>query len=112
MILGTLCLPWKLTGDASSYILVWLTGYGAFLAPILGIMLCDYFLIRKKTLMLEDLYSTDTNGAYFFTNGVNYKAMLAFAIGIFANFPGFFGEINFQKNKVFGSVFLFKGKTF
>ena len=89
MILGTLCLPWKLTGDASSYILVWLTGYGAFLAPILGIMLCDYFLIRNKTLMLEDLYSTDTNGAYFFTNGVNYKAMLAFAIGIFANLPGF-----------------------
>ena len=40
--------------------------------------------------MLEDLYSTDTNGAYFFTNGVNYKAMLAFAIGIFANLPGFF----------------------
>jgi|TARA_B100001113_G_scaffold16216_1_gene12229 NCS1 family nucleobase:cation symporter-1 len=39
--------------------------------------------------MLEDLYSTDTNGAYFFTNGVNYKAMLAFAIGIFANLPGF-----------------------
>ena len=94
MILGTLCLPWKLTGDASSYILVWLTGYGAFLAPILGIMLCDYFLIRKKTLMLEDLYSTDTNGAYFFTNGVNYKAMLAFAIGIFANLPGFLHAVD------------------
>ena len=89
MILGTLCLPWKLTSDANSYIFVWLTGYGAFLAPILGIMLCDYFLIRNQKLVLEDLYSADENSSYYFTNGVNYKAMLAFAVGVLANLPGF-----------------------
>ena len=89
MILGTLCLPWKLTSDANSYIFVWLTGYGAFLAPILGIMLCDYFLIRNQNLVLEDLYSADKNSSYYFTNGVNYKAMLAFAVGVLANLPGF-----------------------
>ena len=89
MILGTLCLPWKLTSDANSYIFVWLTGYGAFLAPILGIMLCDYFLIRNQKLVLEDLYSADKNSSYYFTNGVNYKAMLAFAVGVLANLPGF-----------------------
>lgn len=89
MILGTLCLPWKLTSDANSYIFVWLTGYGAFLAPILGIMLCDYFLIRNQKLVLEDLYSADKNSSYYFINGVNYKAMLAFAVGVLANLPGF-----------------------
>ena len=89
MILGTLCLPWKLTSDANSYIFVWLTGYGAFLAPILGIMLCDYFLIRNQKLVLEDLYSADKNSSYYFTNGVNYKAMLAFAVGVLSNLPGF-----------------------
>ena len=94
MILGTLCLPWKLTSDANSYIFVWLTGYGAFLAPILGIMLCDYFLIRNQNLVLEDLYSADKNSSYYFTNGVNYKAMLAFAIGIFANLPGFLHAVD------------------
>ena len=66
---------------------MWLTGYGAFLAPILGIMLCDYFLIRNQNLVLEDLYSADKNSSYYFTNGVNYKAMLAFAVGVLANLP-------------------------
>jgi NCS1 family nucleobase:cation symporter-1 len=52
-------------------------------------MLCDYFLIRNQKLVLEDLYSADKNSSYYFTNGVNYKAMLAFAVGVLANLPGF-----------------------
>jgi len=89
MILGTLCLPWKLTSDSKSYIFIWLTGYGAFLAPILGVMLCDYFLIRNQKIVVEDLYSADKEGSYYYTKGINYKAMLAFAVGVLANLPGF-----------------------
>jgi nucleobase:cation symporter-1, NCS1 family len=89
MIIGTMCLPWKLTSDASSYVFVWLTGYGAFLAPILGIMLCDYFVLRKQKLNVTDLYSDDPKGEYYYQNGYNYRAIIAFTIGVLANLPGF-----------------------
>ena len=52
-------------------------------------MLCDYFLIRNQKIVVEDLYSADKKGSYYYTEGINYKAMLAFAVGVLANLPGF-----------------------
>ena len=51
---------------------------GAVLAPLYGIIVADYYLVRKQQLNLQDLFSTETSGAYYYDNGWNRKAMLAF----------------------------------
>ena len=79
-VVGVLMMPWKLLGDFSNYIFGWLIGYSALLGPIAGIMIADYFVVRKAELKLTDLYIRD--GAYEYSNGVNYRAMAALAAGV------------------------------
>jgi NCS1 family nucleobase:cation symporter-1 len=79
-VIGVLMMPWKLLGDFSNYIFGWLIGYSALLGPIAGIMIADYFVVRKAHLNLTDLYIRD--GAYEYSNGVNYRAMAALAAGV------------------------------
>lgn len=58
---------------------------GAILAPVYGIMIADYYLIKSQSIDLDALFSTDEQGLYFYDNGWNRRAMLAFAIaGIFS----------------------------
>ena len=79
-ILGVLMMPWKLLSDFSNYIFGWLVGYSGLLGPIAGIMIADYFIVRKSELKLTDLYIRD--GAYEYSNGINYRALAALAAGV------------------------------
>lgn len=86
-VIGVVIMPWKLLSNLGNYVYVWLIGYSALLGPIAGIMLCDYFLIRKQELKVEDLYSR--TGIYSYTNGVNWKAVLVLVLAVLPNVPGF-----------------------
>ena len=79
-------MPWKLLGDFSAYIFGWLVGYSGLLGPIAGIMIVDYFLVRRSTLNVADLYRR--GGLYEYHGGVNYRAMLALASGVFVALLG------------------------
>ncbi len=79
-VMGILMMPWKLLSDFSSYIFGWLVGCSAFLGPIAGIMICDYYLVRRRRLVVEDLYRR--GGVYEFWRGFNPKAIGALAAGI------------------------------
>ncbi|WP_099024852.1 NCS1 family nucleobase:cation symporter-1 [Mycolicibacterium palauense] len=58
---------------------------GAVLAPLYGIMVADYFLVRRQRLHIQDLYSADPHGTYYFNRGWNTRALVAFSIAaIFA----------------------------
>src|SRR5580698_5890333 len=59
--------PWKLLASYSNYITGWLVGYSGFLGPIAGVMICDYFVVRKKIILVDDLYWR--HGFYEFTGG-------------------------------------------
>ncbi len=86
-VIGILIMPWKLLATTGGYIFVWLTGYSALLGPIAGILIADYWLIRRTRLDVEDLYRD--GGRYAYAGGWNAKALLAFAIGVLPNLPGF-----------------------
>jgi nucleobase:cation symporter-1, NCS1 family len=86
-VIGILIFPWKLIADPSGYIFTWLVGYSSLLGPVGGIMIVDYYFIRKQTLVVDDLYNS--KGIYSFSNGFNYKAILALTLGIIPNVPGF-----------------------
>ncbi len=90
-IIGILIFPWKLIADPTGYIFTWLVGYSSLLGPVGGIMIVDYYFIRKQTLVVDDLYNT--KGIYTFSKGFNYKAIIALVIGIAPNVPGFFTTI-------------------
>ena len=83
-ILGIFIMPWKLLASADTYIFNWLVGYSALLGPIAGIMVVDYWIIRKRVLDVPDLYRE--KGQY---GGVNPIAVAALAIGIAPNVIGF-----------------------
>jgi NCS1 family nucleobase:cation symporter-1 len=85
--LGIVMMPWRLYNDAAAYIFTWLIGYGALLGPIAGIMIADYFLVRRGVLIVNDLYRR--HGAYEYSNGVNRIAIAAFALGVAPSIPGF-----------------------
>lgn len=91
-IIGILIFPWKLVADPSGYIFTWLVGYSSLLGPVGGIMIVDYYFIRKQQLEVDELYSF--KGRYQFSGGINYKAVLALLIGIVPNIPGFLVTIN------------------
>jgi NCS1 family nucleobase:cation symporter-1 len=87
-VIGILIMPWKLIADPSGYIFTWLIGYSALLGPVIGIILVDYFIIRKTELDLEDLYRN--HGRYA---GVNKVAIIALVIGVLPNIPGFLANV-------------------
>lgn len=86
-VVGILILPWKLIETSQGYIYVWLSGYSALLGPIGGILIADYFLVRRRRLVVEDLYRKQ--GEYTYWRGFNPVALLALVVGIAPNIPGF-----------------------
>jgi len=80
-------MPWKILEKTENYIFIWLTGYSALLGPIAGILIIDYYFIRKTELAVDQLYRDD--GIYSYRNGWNMAAIVAFAAGVLPNIPGF-----------------------
>ncbi len=86
-VLGILMMPWKLYADAAAYIFTWLIGYSSLMGAIGGILIADYWLLRRRELSLPDLFSLD--GRYSYRNGVNGRAMVALVAAILPVTPGF-----------------------
>ena len=90
-IIGVLIFPWKLVADPTGYIYNWLVGYSGLLGPVGGIMIADYYFIRKQILHAGELY--EPNGQYSFGNGFNRYAIIALLLGILPNVPGFLLQV-------------------
>ena len=79
-VLGLVMQPWRLLESHGTYIFGWLVGYSSLLGPIAGVMIADYFVVRKKIIAVEDLYRR--GGFYEFKRGTNWRAVGALAAGI------------------------------
>jgi NCS1 family nucleobase:cation symporter-1 len=87
-LLGILIFPWKLLAMPQGYVFTWLIGYSALLGPIAGILVVDYWLLRRTELDVPDLYRV--NGRY---RGVNPAAVIALVVGVLPNLGGFLHAI-------------------
>ncbi len=86
-VIGILMMPWKLIADPSGYIFKWLLGYSGGLGSIAGVLICDYWFVRKKRLALADLYRR--HGEYAYASlGTNWSAVIATACGCFFAWVG------------------------
>jgi len=90
-VVGIVMMPWKLVADPSGYIFTWLVGYSALLGPVGGIMIADYFVIRRGRLDVQALY--DPNGQYRYSGGWSIAAIAAFLVAALPNLPGFLAQV-------------------
>ncbi|MFI2203154.1 NCS1 family nucleobase:cation symporter-1 [Streptomyces sp. NPDC020192] len=78
-VVGILIMPWKLIANPHVYIFTWLGFVGGLLGTVAGILVADYWIVRRTRLALGELYQRD--GRYWYTGGWNLRAVAAFAIG-------------------------------
>jgi nucleobase:cation symporter-1, NCS1 family len=90
-VIGVLIMPWKLYSDLAEYIFTWLIGYSGLLGAVAGVMLADYYLIQRTRLDCDALYLERGRYAYG-GSGFNWRALVAVALGIAVNVPGFLAQ--------------------
>lgn len=91
-IIGILIQPWHLVANAEVYIEKWLIGYSLLLGACGGVLIADYWVIRRGQLDLPGLYRRE--GPYWYLDGWNPAALVALAAGIAPCLPGFLGAID------------------
>ncbi|KAK8050471.1 NCS1 nucleoside transporter family protein-like protein [Apiospora phragmitis] len=87
--------PWQLINQAATFVAV-LNSFAVFLAPIMGVTVCDYFVLRRQQIKLTHLYRPEGSD-YWFSHGVNWHVVpcwlyfIAFFIGFLISFTLFYG---------------------
>jgi NCS1 family nucleobase:cation symporter-1 len=85
-ILSLFCLPWKIYGSAVA-MTYFLGTVGAMVGPVFGVMVADYYLVKRQRVDIDQLYSVSTTGRYFYSRGVNPRALIGFAVGAAVAIP-------------------------
>ncbi|HEY0156693.1 MAG TPA: NCS1 family nucleobase:cation symporter-1 [Thermoanaerobaculia bacterium] len=86
-VIGIFMMPWKLYSDAGAYIFTWLIGYSGLMGSLGGILIADYWVVRRQKLNLRDLF--ELRGEYTYSNGTNWRAVAALVLSILPVVPGF-----------------------
>jgi nucleobase:cation symporter-1, NCS1 family len=77
--IGLLMQPWRWLANHGSYVMGWLVGYSSFLGPIAGVMIADYYLLRKRVLHTDAMF--ERGGEYEYSRGFNWRAIGALCAG-------------------------------
>jgi nucleobase:cation symporter-1, NCS1 family len=85
-VLGVLIQPWRLLADPHIYIFTWLGFYGGLLGSVAGVLIADYWLLRRTSLKLAELYRPD--GYYRYTGGLNPRAIVSIVVGALLSVGG------------------------
>ncbi|KAL8939249.1 MAG: hypothetical protein Q9211_002831 [Gyalolechia sp. 1 TL-2023] len=91
-IVGLAMCPWNLLSTSNNFT-TYLSAYSVFLSSIAGVMICDYYIVRKGYLQIRDLYSARQSSPYYFTFGFHWRGYTAYICGILINIVGFVGAI-------------------
>ena len=108
-IVGLCMCPWNLLSSSNNFV-TYLSAYSVFLSSIAGVMISDYYFVRRGYLQVKDLYSAKRTGPYYFTYGVNWRAYIAYIAGIIINVVGFAGAIG--KKVPIGATYVYNVNFF
>ncbi|MBX7221881.1 MAG: NCS1 family nucleobase:cation symporter-1 [Blastocatellia bacterium] len=86
-VIGVLMMPWKLMASMGAYIFTWLIGYSGLMGAIAGILICDYWVLRRQQLDLAGLFHE--KGPYSYGSGYNWRAIGVFVLAVAPVVPGF-----------------------
>jgi NCS1 family nucleobase:cation symporter-1 len=104
-LVGLAMCPWNLLSSSNNFTL-YLSSYSVFLSAIAGVMLSDYYFVRKGYLEIKNLYSAKKNAPYYFTCGIHWRAYAAYIAGILINVVGFAGAIG--KTVPVGATYIYR----
>jgi NCS1 family nucleobase:cation symporter-1 len=91
-LVGIVMCPWELLKTSNKFT-TYLSAYSVFLSSVAGVMVCDYYWVRKGFLDIKDLYSGKSTGSYYFWHGFNWRGYAAYILGIAVNIVGFAGAV-------------------
>ena len=87
------CKSYRNLLSTSNNFTTYLSAYSVFLSSIAGVIICDYYLVRKGYLQIRDLYSAQPDSPYYYTFGFSWRGYTAYICGILINIVGFVGAI-------------------
>lgn len=102
---GLAMCPYNLLKSSNSFT-TYLSAYSVFLSSIAGVMVCDYYIIRKGYLEVKELYDGRKEGPYYYTFGINWRAYVAYISGILINVVGFADAVG-AKNIPKGAIYVY-----
>lgn len=108
-LVGLVMCPWNLLNSANNFT-TYLSAYSVFLSSIAGVMICDYYIVRKGYLEIRELYSAKKSSPYYFTFGFHLKGYIAYIAGILINIVGFVGAIG--KKVPVGATYIYNVNFF
>lgn len=106
LVLSIVACPWYLLSSAMTFISV-LNSYALFLGPMIGMMICDFWIVRDRKVQLSQLYTANKEGSYYYTCGLNWRAFVAWIVGWAPQLPGFIGTINPKIKVSAGAIHLY-----
>ncbi|MCJ1445979.1 MAG: hypothetical protein MMC23_006484 [Stictis urceolatum] len=104
-IVGLVMCPWNLLSTSNNFT-TYLSAYSVFLSSIAGVILSDYYLVRKGYLQIKDLYSAQSAGPYYYSLGFHLRGYAAYIAGILINIVGFVGAIG--KPVPMGATYIYR----
>ena len=87
-IIGLCMCPWNLLSSSNNFT-TYLSSYSVFLSSIAGVLICDYYVVRRGYYSINDLYSARKDSPYYYHFGVSWRAYTAYVCGILINVVGF-----------------------
>lgn len=87
-ILAVAIMPWKIMESGFNFF-GFLGNYGIMLGPLAAIYIADYYIVKKRNIDVMALFQGE-KGRYWYTNGVNYKAIITWVVSCILPFGGIF----------------------
>jgi nucleobase:cation symporter-1, NCS1 family len=106
LLLSIAMCPWELLSSASTFISV-LSAYSVFLGPMVGIQICDSWVVRSRRIKLTDLYHPRKDGIFYYTHGINWHAFVSWIVGWASQLPGFIHAVNDKILVPMGCTYLY-----
>jgi NCS1 family nucleobase:cation symporter-1 len=78
-ILSVLVCPWLFVASPQA-ITLFVSIFGSVLGPLFGVIMADYYLVKRQTVTVNELYSMSPTGQYFYDRGWNRNAVIALAL--------------------------------
>ncbi|GMM56403.1 thiamine transporter [Maudiozyma humilis] len=103
------CLPWNFYNSSSIFLTV-MSSFGVIVTPLISVMICDNFLIRKRQYSVSQAFIA--HGEYYFNKGVNWRAMVAWVVGMTPGLPGIAWQVNNDYFHNEGIVNFYYGDSF
>lgn len=110
-LLSWVVQPWRFFNTSSIFLDI-MSSFGVIVTPIIAILIADFFIVRKKVLNIQELFSTSPEGTYYFTKGFNLRAILTWVASIAPGIPGLIASTKTVKvpnglnNYYYGNLFI------